>query len=815
MKVTKSWLSDWVDLPERDEELTGILASRGFPVQSLERGTSFDPEIVVGQVLEVEPHPNADRLRLCTVDIRWEQVHVVCGAPNVAAGQRVALAKIGSKLPDGTKLRKSKIRGVVSEGMICSERELGLSDESQGIWVLPGDPKIGAPIADLIPDPDSILDVEVTSNRTDCNAVIGLAREIASARRMRLRPAPPLVTDKLLGILPASPEPPKISIESPLDCPRYMARVVRGVTVGPSPDWLRRRLEAAGFRSINNVVDATNYTLREYGQPIHAFDASKIGGFEIRVRRARAGERVTLLDGREVALAPSHLVIADASKPMALAGVMGGIESGVTDATTDVVLESAEFDAKVTQETARSLGIASDAAARFAQGVDPEGVARALDSVARLLAEIAGGKVASAVEDRYPGRREPASLALRHGRLTRLLGLEIPPATAIEALATLEIQAQGPWSGKNGDSAATFRIPTFRKDLEIEEDLIEEVGRVIGYDAIPTRLRGMPVPPRPLETSPERLADRIVDAACGLGFHEALSTVLVGEIPPEAREGVPEDEIWELQNPMSRELKHLRVGLLPGLISGAVRNLHQGVRDVRLVEAGKVFRAAGGPIGSERHEATLLLAGQPDEWDRPGTEADRSLELKGAVEALLEALGIDSWETATYHGAHWKHGTAARILAAGGPVAELGEISPALAERLGLDRPAWAAILDVASVGSAVPARRRYAEIPRFPASKRDLAVVVPREARHAELERVIRETGGPFLEGVRLFDVFEGRAIGEGRKSMAYALEFRAPERTLSDRDVDQAMNAIVQALEKKFGAALRGMPAGPETRT
>lgn len=808
MKVTKSWLQDWVELPERDEELTGILASRGFPVQSLERGVSFDPEIVVGHVLEVEPHPNADRLRLCTVDIGSARVRVVCGAPNVAAGQRIALAKIGSKLPDGTKLRKSKIRGVESEGMICSERELGLSEESHGIWVLPGEPAVGAPLADVLGGSDAMLDIEVTSNRTDCDAVIGIAREIASARRNALRPAPALhaAGDGKL---------PKVSIEDPGDCPRYMARVVRGVKVEPSPEWLRSRLEAAGFRSINNVVDATNYTLREYGQPIHAFDASKVGGFEIRVRRARAGERLTLLDGRDVTLAPSHLVIADASKPMALAGVMGGIESGVTDATTDVVLESAQFDPKLTQETARSLGIASDAAARFAQGVDPEGVARALDSVARLLAETAGGTVATAVEDRYPGRRAPATLALRHGRLTRVLGLEVAPGAAVEALATLEIEAASPWEPKNGDSVATFRVPTFRKDLEIEEDLIEEVGRVIGYDAIPARLRGMPVPPRPLEASAERVADRVVDVATGLGFHEALSTVLVGEIPPEAREGIPDDEIWELQNPMSRELKHLRVGLLPGLVSAAVRNLHQGVRDVRLVEAGKVFRAAGGPIGTERHEAALLLAGIPDEWDRPGAEPDRYLELKGAVEALLEALGIDSCRSATYHGSHWKHGTGARILAAGGPVAELGEIAPALAERLGLDRPAWAAVLDVASVGNAVPARRRYADIPRYPASKRDLAVVVPREAHHAELERALRETGGPLLTGVRLFDVFEGRAIGEGKKSMAYALEFRAPDRTLSDRDVDQAVNAIVQTLEKKFGAALRGSPAGPGTRT
>jgi phenylalanyl-tRNA synthetase beta chain len=808
VKVTWNWLSDWVELPDRPEELMGILASRGFPVQSLERGTSFDSEIVVGNVLEVEPHPNADRLRLCTVDIGSERLRVVCGAPNVAAGQRIALAKIGSKLPDGTKLRRSKIRGVESEGMICSERELGLSDESQGIWVLPGEPSLGTPLANVVGGSDAVLDVEVTSNRTDCDSVIGLAREIASARKRPLREAPVLRAED-------GGKLPKVSIEDPRDCPRYMARVVRGVKVGPSPDWLRRRLEATGFRSINNVVDATNYVLREYGQPIHAFDASKVGGFEIRVRRARPGERLTLLDGRDVTLTSAHLVIADASKPMALAGVMGGIESGVTDRTSDVVLESAEFDARLIQETARSLAIPSDAAVRFAQGVDPKGVARALDQVARLLAMTAGGTVAKDVADQWPGRAEPATRSLRHRKLTGLLGTEIEPVTATEALATLEIEAASPWTSKDGETVATFRIPSFRKDLEIEEDLIEEVGRVIGYDAIPARVRAMPVPPRGEEIAPERLAERIVDAACGLGFHEALSTVLVGEIPPEAREGIADDEIWELQNPMSRELKHLRVGLLPGLIAAAVRNLHQGVRDARLVEAGKVFRAVPPPIGTERHEVALLLAGMPDEWDHPGTDPDRYLELKGAVEALLEALGIDSCGTTTYHGSHWKQGTGARILAPGGPVAELGEIEPALAERLGLDRPAWAAVLDIASVGLAVPRERRYADIPRLPASKRDLAVAVPLEARHAELERAVREAGGPLLATVRLFDVFEGRAIGEGKKSMAYALEFRSPDRTLSDRDVDEAVGAIVQALERKFGAVLRGSPTAPKAGT
>ncbi|MGH7680741.1 MAG: phenylalanine--tRNA ligase subunit beta, partial [Candidatus Eiseniibacteriota bacterium] len=399
MKVTWSWLNDWVELSGAPEALAHTLAMRGFPVQSLTRGQALDPAIVVGSVLAVERHPNADRLSLCQVDTGSARLSIVCGAPNVAAGQRVAVAQVGAVLPDGTKLRRSKIRGVESEGMICSERELGLSDESQGIWVLPGTPALGSQVAAIVGSTETVLDVEITSNRTDCMCVLGLSREIASSQGRALKPARPLEAR-------GAARPPDVTVENPDDCSRYMARVVHGIQVGPSPGWLRARLEAAGFRSINNVVDATNYVLHEFGQPIHAFDASKIGGNAIRVRRATKGESLRLLDGKDVALDPSHLVIADAKVPMALAGVMGGLESGVTDETRAVVLESAQFNARLTAATARSLQIESDAAERFAQGVDPEGVAIALDATARLLAEIASGDVSAQRVDQYPGRRE-------------------------------------------------------------------------------------------------------------------------------------------------------------------------------------------------------------------------------------------------------------------------------------------------------------------------------------------------------------------------------------------------------------------------
>jgi phenylalanyl-tRNA synthetase beta chain len=797
MKVTWSWLGDWTGLPESPEALARLLATRGLPVESLERGAAYDPAIVVGRVLEVAPHPNADRLRLCTVDVGAGTRSIVCGAANVAAGQRVAVAAIGSRLPDGTRLKKAKIRGVESEGMICSERELGLSQESDGIWVLRGEPAIGAPLAEALGGADAVLDVEITSNRADCMSVRGLAREIAASRGEALKPGPPLHA-RGKGALPL------VKIESPADCPRYMARLVTGLTIGPSPEWLRRRLEATGFRSISNVVDVTNYVLREYGQPIHAFDAAKVGGNEIRVRRGRAGESLTLLDGRKAALGAHVQVIADASVPMALAGIMGGLESGVGSGTTSVILESAEFDPRLTKSAARALGVETDASARFGQGVDPDGVAHALDATARLLAEVAGGTVVEGSVDHWPGRTEPHEIRLRLGRARRLLGMEIAPEAATRALASLEITPKGAWS-RGEDPAAAFLVPRFRRDLEIEEDLIEEVARGIGYDAVPAAMGA--AAPSAIAAPPEiAFAAAVVDRAVGLGFDEVLGPALVGAIPDEAREGIEEGAVWELANPKSRELRHLRVSLLPGLLGIAARNVRHGVPDVRIAEVGKVFLAAPPPLGSERLDAGLLLTGAADAWDRPGGDPDRYLELRGYVEALYEALGIDSWEGGSYHEPCWARGSGSTWSASAGRLGRMGEVAPSLARQMGLERPAWAAILDLGVLIQAAPGMRRYREVPRFPASKRDLAVVVRPEVRHEDLVAAIRAAGGALLHTIRLFDVYKFRD-GEhaGRSSLAYALEFRSPERTLTDREVEEAFAAIVGALEG-MGATIRG---------
>ncbi len=796
MKFTWGWMADWVDLPPTPEALAHALAMRGFPVASIEQGVSLDPAIIVGRVLGVSPHPNADRLRLCSVDVGSATLSIVCGASNVAAGQSVAVAQIGARLPDGTKLRKSKIRGVESEGMICSERELGLSEEAQGIWVLPGAPPIGSPVQTLAGGGDAILDVEITSNRTDCMSVRGLAREVASIGRGTVKPVPALRAASKAAA-------PRVRIEDSKDCMRYMARVVEGLSIAPSPAWLRQRIEATGSRSINNVVDVTNYILRTHGQPIHAFDATKVEGSEIAVRRAHAGEKLTLLDGQEVALGPGVLVIADRARPMALAGIMGGLASGVTEGTTSVILESAQFSPELTRDAARALGLDTEASRRFAQGVDPEGVAMALDETARLLAEVASGSVGQSVVDLWPGKARPKSVPLRRGRLVRLLGIDVERAEVTRALQTLEISQEKDWS--KAEDAASFQPPSYRKDLEIEEDLIEEVARVVGYDRIPARLTGAAGQGLADPTSPA-LVKRVVQTACGLGFDEILSTALVGEIPSETLPPAGAQDLWEVQNPKSRELKHLRSSLLPGLLQAAARNLRHGAHEARLVEAGKVFQASPPPLGSERLEIGLVLVGTPDPWVEPHATPDRYLEMKGAVERCLEALGIDSPRSRPYHETCWAAGAGAAVESNGRRLVRLGQVAPRLATASGVERPAWAAVLDFAAIAEAVPAQRRFTPLPKYPAVKRDLAVVVDRAVSHGEVEATIRRGGGRLLESVRLFDVFEGEQLGSNKKSLAYALEFRSPERTLQDGEVDEAVRALVRALGSAVGATLRG---------
>ncbi|HEY7727176.1 MAG TPA: phenylalanine--tRNA ligase subunit beta, partial [Candidatus Eisenbacteria bacterium] len=544
---------------------------------------------------------------------------------------------------------------------------------------------------------------------------------------------------------------------------------------------------------------------REYGQPIHAFDAAKVGGNSITVRRAREGEALTLLDGRDVRLHPSILVIADASVPLALAGIMGGLESGVTDRTDSVILECAMFDPALTRSASRGLGIETDASARFIEGVDGERLPEAIDAAARLLAEVAAGSVVRGRAEQRSGTAPRRSVPLRLPRLSLLLGHSVPREEATRALERLGFEPDGGWQMTQGAETARFFVPSHRRDIEIEEDLVEEVARMTGYDAIPCAARIVNAGPIAGGASLD-FEGRLIRLACGMGFDETLTTVLVGTIPSEVlpREGTA--ALWGLQNPKSRELRHLRPSLLPGLLAEVARNLHHGIPDVRLVEVGKVFESRPEPLGTERIECALVLAGTPDPWREPHADPDRFLELKGALEALVEALGIDSWEARSYDESCWEGGGGARMERDGAVLGRFGRVAEGLCVHAGLEAPVWAAVLDVAALQDVVPTRRTHRPAPRYPASKRDLAVVVDRTVTHGEVVSVIRASAGPTLRDIRLFDAFEGPQIGAGKKSLAYALEFRHSERTLSDREVEEALRGVVDALASTLRATIRG---------
>jgi phenylalanyl-tRNA synthetase beta chain len=484
---------------------------------------------------------------------------------------------------------------------------------------------------------------------------------------------------------------------------------------------------------------------------------------------------------------------------------MGGVASGVTDGTTSVVLESAEFGPGLTRESARGLGIETDASLRFVQGVDPEGVPIALDDVARILSETAGGEVVREVLDRWPGRKAPPRITLRLARARALLGIDVAPARAGSALAGLGIRQVDPWTGEGISATAAFEVPSHRRDLELEVDLIEEVARVVGYDTIPSRLDRVSIGTSPIGATGAIVND-ILAIACGIGFDEIVNTALIGALPDAWMPAEGPGALWEVRNPKSKELRHLRPSLLPGLLAAAGRNLRHGAGEVRLVEAGKIFSALPPPLGSERIELALILGGAPDSWSHPGADADRFLELKGSAESLLGSLGIDSPRTRPYHEPCWAPGTGIRLEHDEVALGRLGEVAGEIRALLQIDRRLWAAAFDLAAVERAIPARRQYRAIHRFPPSKRDLALVVGQEVAYASLVEAIGLAGGSLLHQVRLFDVFEGPQVGVGKKSLAFALEFRSADRTLSDGEVDETVERIVKDLAARFGASRRG---------
>jgi phenylalanyl-tRNA synthetase beta chain len=810
MKVSARWLRDMVPgLTLSARDIAEVLALRGAPVESIEElGEGLD-DIVIARVLTAEQHPSADRLALCTVDDGVSVLRVVCGAPNVRADGFYPFARVGSVLPGGLEIKKVKIRGEVSEGMLCSAKELGLGSDHGGIMELVGHFTPGQPFASALGLDDTTLEVEVTANRGDLLSHVGVARELAHLGQGRVVlsefPSPPGTTGGAKSVRALEYEADgaevrvgsvSVRVEAPDLCPRYLAAVVRGVRVGASPPWLQSRLRGAGARPINNVVDATNYVMLELGQPLHAFDLGRLAGSSIIVRRARRGERAFItLDGVERALTPDMLMICDAERPVAVAGVMGGLHSEVEDDTTDLLIECAWFDPKSIRRTRKELGMSSDASYRFERGIDPEGMRDALERCVELIVATAGGHVDGSVLDCAPGAFEPAVVPLRLARVERLLGVPFEAETVRALLAPLGFAVIREEAG-----SLHVRVPGFRSyDVRREVDLIEEIARTHGFDAFPATLgpyRAGTVTDHPLFA----LEDELRRALAGRGLFEAHT-------PAFAPDG--EGDV-EVRNPLSATERWLRASLTPGLLRRVEYNLARGNRDVRLFEIGTAFRAAG--AGRPPHEATRLAAvltglrapphwSVPDEpisvWDVKALLEDVARRVHGAEVVLTPGAAAETRldPTASF----------TVTLADGTQVGAAGRVGEGV-----VDKPLWAGeVWALEIVLPPEPARgvvQAYVRPPTLPPVDRDLALMVSNGVAAATVTDALRTAAGPLLEGLELFDVYEGKGIPAGMRSLAFRLRFRAAGRTLKDEEVDDAIRVALARLEEKLGVKPRG---------
>ena len=810
MKISLDWLGDYVDHDSSPESLADLLTMAGLEVEDIERrGASLDG-VVVGHVLEAEAHPNADRLTLCRVDVGAEEpVQIVCGAPNVAAGQKVPVATVGTTLllpsrknpseKEPVTIQQAKLRGETSEGMICAEDELGLGDDHDGIMVLDERAEVGRPFEAYLKaqgrqTSDVVLDIAITPNRPDAISHLGVARDVAA------------LTD---GVLQrpdvALPEPGgrtseeiEVEIEAPDACRRYATMVVRGVDVGPSPAWMQRRLEAVGLRPRNTIVDITNYVMYECGQPLHAFDLGQIAGAKIIVRHASEEETFTTLDSIERKLSPDALLICDAERPIAIAGVMGGENSEVTEATTDVLIESAYFDPSTIRKTAKALGLQTDASYRFERGVDAEGQVWAAARAAQLMAELAGGEVMSGLVDAHPKPVPAREVTLRLGRLNRLLGIEVPPEEAarlLEAIGfTVETEesplaalAEEVMKGRPLDrvdvDGPSLRcgVPSFRPDVEREVDVIEEVARLYGYDRIPEPAR-VPVPNAAFtEPAAGVLRQQARRRLSGQGFREVYTNSMLPQDVAERFNQPPlvpseSGEVVTTLNPVSQEMAALRPSLLPGVLQIIRFNQNHGQRALRLFEFGHVFRRAdqeGAFIpGYAEHEAVLLaLSGLRREasWDGSAEEID-FFDAKGAAETLLEALGIPDVTMTPHHDATPL--TTHHLSVRSGEIALgiVARLSDTAADAFDLSAPVYFAELDWSRLTKLAASLHQveYQPVSRFPVVERDLAVVVDRDQAAGALLSAIHEAGRPLVRDASVFDLYEGDRLAADKKSLA-----------------------------------------------
>jgi phenylalanyl-tRNA synthetase beta chain len=818
MKVSYQWLSEYVDLSGfTAAELAEKLTRSGIEVDVVEKRNKGVDSVVVGYVTSREKHPDADKLSVCTIDAgQGEALQIVCGAPNVAAGQKVPVALVGANLPDGLHIKRAKLRGVESQGMICSAKELGLNDRllpkeiQEGILVLPAETPIGASILDVLAINDEVMELDLTPNRSDCLSMIGAAYEIAAILGREVKLPSTGLGSAEAGAAPSATKAAdriRVSISAPEQCAHYSARLIEGVQIAPSPLWLQNRLMAAGVRPINNIVDVTNYVMLEYGQPLHAFDADALDNGSIDVRLARAGERIVTLDDVERTLEPHMLLITDGAKPVAIAGVMGGANSEVTAATKNIVLESARFAGSSVRKTSRQLGLRSESSLRFEKEVNPEAVLEALDRAASLMVQLSGGSIAEGIVQASISKPQPLEIKLTLARVNNYLGTALSLETVEDILRRLHFDYK-----LHGTDAISVNVPSRRGDITRDVDLIEEIARLYGYDNIPTSLMNGVTTPGSL--TKEQAIRRIVrQTLSNSGLYEVINYTFthpdqITQFPGKYASVSPVN----LALPMSEERSALRTSLIPHLLDTAVYNRNRSLTDIAIFEIGKVFLSSEQQLTKlpeERLLLSVLLTGnvRGTHWSGKSAKVD-FYDLKGIFEKISSYFGLEGIEFVSDGPQGFHPGRTAEILlhTSEGDVSigTLGQLHPDLQRAHDLD-DTYIMELELDTLSRYVSSTIQYVSLPRYPSVSRDIAVVVSAEIAVGKLQTKVKEIAGAMLESIQVFDIFTGERLGQGKKSVALSLVYRHPEHTLTDEEVVAVHTKVVEALEQTFAAELR----------
>jgi len=807
MRFSVRWLRQYLHTDVPLNKIIDALYQCGLEVEGVIDLGMQSGKVVVGQILRIEPVEGAEKIRLCTVKAdEPETLQIICGARNIVEGQKVPVARFGMTFPDGTVLKPRKILGIEGQGMLCSAAELGVAEDADGIWILPDDAPVGEPW-------DALIEISITPNRPDALSIMGVARDLAAKIPFLVKGARATLKGPDLAVEEGDDRTEtlaRVTVTAKDDCPRYTARVVTDVKIGPSPRWMQVVLESAGLRPINNVVDISNFVLLELGHPLHSFDLDLVAGAQIVVRNAQQGETIATLDGATQKLEPTDLLICDALKPVALAGIMGGGNSEIRPTTTNVLIESAYFRPSTIRKTSKRLDKSTDSSYRFERGTDQRRLTAALNRCARLLVEIAGGTASKGVIDIVSRQPEKDQILVRLPRLNRVLGLQLTGREVADVLTPLGFEIH-----RSDREEMLVEAPSHRVDVSIEADIIEEVARIVGYDRIEERRLALSSefkPQSPLDAAREALAD----AAVSQGFCQAINFSFVSE-GANAILGADDKRQVRVLNPITSDQSVMRRGLLPSLLQNVLHNLNQSVDDIALFELGSTYefeseeaevREAGElkpPARETPYFAAALCGHLRQNW-KEGEVAIDFFATKGIAEHLTAQLGLQKPVLEIAGDVSWLHpGRAARILVKGVPVALFGEVNPLLLKQLGIRKPVY--YIEIPLLGAVLDAAspRKFIDIARFPAVSRDIALVVDHSARSLDLERAIRKAGKEMLSGLRLFDVYEGEHVAAGKKSLAYSLTYRAADRTLKEDEVNTRHAEILEALARDAGAVLR----------